>query len=514
MNKRLHLLSKQIPAGLLFFLFVAIGSVQSQQEEGIPLAPRQNRRPDNIQRPPYKSSLDEGKETFSGNMMQLAAHQYETVKKVNSSGKWKPTPESIDSHPAPEWFKDAKFGMFIDWGLWSIAGWAPKKENGAMYPDWYEYRLDTDTAFIAYHEKNWGKDFKRDDFIPLFTAKNYHPEQLAEIAREAGMKYIIPFCKHHGGFCLWPSSFTQRDAGDMGPHRDLIQPLVESCREKGLKFGFYFSIEEWEYPILDTEGRMQIRMWGNDIKPYTLEIENKCTGKIAVNNYALEYLVPQATEFIDKYDPDILWYDGDWNTNVEAIHAYDIASYFYNQAEGRKEVAVNDRYGGHVGEKWQRSKRGDFFTNEYGDMEKEAKQAIHAWEECRGISQSFGYNWQDTDENVITSKAFIDMFVEIVAHGGNLLLVVNLNEQGALPNVQENRLKDIGKWLAVNGEGIYATRPFYPYVDGTTAYTQSKEGHIIYAILKEWPGKELNLKGIHPVKDSKISMLGCDHSFD
>jgi len=172
-------------------------------------------------------------------------------------------------------------------------------------------------------------------------------------------------------------------------------------------------------------------MWGKEPEEYTSALDEKITGKIPVKSYTKDYLIPQATEFIDQYDPDILWYDGDWDTNADSLRTFDISAYFYNQAEGRKEVAVNDRYGGHEGEKWQRSKRGDFFTNEFDDMKEEAIQTIHAWEECRGISQSYGYNWQDTDENVISSKEFIDMFVNIVAHGGNLLLIVNLDGQGS-----------------------------------------------------------------------------------
>ena len=143
-------------------------------------------------------------------------------------------------------------------------------------------------------------------------------------------------------------------------------------------------------------------------------------------------------------------------------------------------------------------------------MEKEARQTTHAWEACWGISQSFGYNWQDKDENVISSKEFIDKFVDIVAHGGNLLLIVNLDGQGALPKIQENRLRDIGKWLKINGEGIYATRPFTRQSDGTVAYTRSKDDQYVYAILKEWPGKEMQLIKIKTEKGSKIEMLGYD----
>ena len=430
-----------------------------------------------------------------------------TAMQCYSQKTYQPTWESIDSRPVPSWFEDAKFGIFIHWGLWSVAGWAPKKEKGAMYPDWYELRLHTDSAFIKYHEKNWGKDFTRDDFIPLFTAREYNPEKLAKLGVDAGMKYVVPFNKHHGGFCLWPSTYTLRHAGEMGPKRDLIKPLVESCKKQGLKFGFYFSIEEWEYPIIDAQGNIKPRLWETKKTPSMEELEKRAGGKIPVKDFAKDYIVPQAVEFIDRYDPDLIWYDGEWTTEATDLRTYEISSYYYNQAEGRKEVAVNDRYGTKDGKRL-RFVRGDFFTSEYHSLTDENKKSTHAWEECRGISQSFGYNWQDTETNVISSKAFIDMFVDIVAKGGNLLLVVNLDGQGALPELQEKRLIDIGKWLKVNGEGIYSTRSFTRQLDGSVAFTRSKDNQFVYVIMKEWPGKELLLKGIKPAKGSKIEMLG------
>jgi alpha-L-fucosidase len=500
----------RIAIGLMLLLFVNFAYGQAQDIQ-IPLAPKENRRSENYQLQKSKYSLDEMKSNFSEELMRVAASQYEKVSEVNEKGKWKPTPESIDMHMAPDWFQDAKFGMFIDWGLWSVAGWAPKKEKGAMYPDWYEFRLDTDSAFVKYHAKNWGKDFKRDDFIPLFTAREYNPEKLVKLAADAGMKYVVPFSKHHSGFCLWPSSFTQRDASDMGPQKDLVKPIVESCKNNGLKFGFYFSVEEWEYPLINEDGKIKTRLWATKNRPSMEELEKKISGKIPVKDFAKDYIIPQAVEFIDKYDPDLVWYDGEWETDVNELRTYEISAYFYNQAEGRKEVAVNDRYGTKDGKRL-RFVRGDFFTSEYHSLTDENKKLTHAWEECRGISQSFGYNWQDTEANVISSKAFIDMFVDIVAKGGNLLLIVNLDGQGALPKTQEIRLLDIGKWLKVNGEGIYSTRSYAHQVEGSVSYTQSKDGQYLYAIIKEWPGIELNLKGVHPIKNSKIEMLGNDQN--
>jgi alpha-L-fucosidase len=492
---------------------VLLGSVIcsfGQNNAEIPTAPEAYRRPEgyNPVEHRYKYSLNEIKEQYSEKMMQSAEKEYNRVVKINADGKWKASGASLLRHPCPEWIEDAKFGMFIDWGLWSVGGWAVKREKGAMYPDWYEHRIDNDKEAEKYHDKNWGTDFQRDDLIPFFRAERYEPEKLVDVAVDAGMKYIVPFCKHHSGFCLWPSSYTFRDAGDR-VGKDLIKPIVDDCKKKGLKFGFYFSTDEWEYPMIGHDGKLLTRKWTGKYEPYSPNIETLASGKIAVKDFAKDYIIPQAVEFIDKYDPDILWYDGEWETPIELLGAYDISAYFYNHAEGRKQVAINDRYGMVFGKRL-RDHIGDFYTSEYGYGEGYESKTFHPWEENRGISQSFGFNWQDTDENVITSQKFIEMFLDIVSHGGNLLLIVNLDNQGALPEVQKTRLIDIGKWLKINGEGIYSTRAYSTPQEGNIRYTRSKDNETVYAISIGWPGKTLELKSVEPAKDSKIYLLGYD----
>jgi alpha-L-fucosidase len=484
-------------------------AVAAPQPESAPLAPGENRRPPDWK--PSRTAMDPKSLIEASTLVrQKAAKAYEELQQINASGKWKASADSIAQHRAPEWFMDAKFGMFIDWGPWSIAGWAPKK-NGQMIPDWYENDMYKRADFAAYHEKNWGKDFQRDDFLALFKGEKFDPKRLVELAEQSGMKYVVPFCKHHAGLCLWPSEYTQRDVADVGPKRDVMDPLVRSCREKNLKFGFYFSVEEWEFPILDEKGNLAMRGFGGRRYPFNPnDIQTKITGKIPVKDYTTEYLVPQAKEFIDRYDPDLIWYDGEWETDADALRTKDIAAYLYNRAEGRKEVAVNDRYG-----RGTRSKLGDFFTSEFGHMGDQSKKNIHPWEECRGISQSYGYNWQDTDGNVMSAKDLTHMFVDIVAGGGNLLLMVNLDGQGAIPKIQEDRLREMGKWLKINGEGIYATRPYRSANQRVTTsaqavMTQSKDGRFVYLILKEWPGAQVTAGPVEPKAGSKITMLGHD----
>ncbi|MDR1130271.1 MAG: alpha-L-fucosidase [Prevotellaceae bacterium] len=427
------------------------------------------------------------------------------------SGPYMSEVSSIRRHECPEWFRDAKFGMFIDWGVYSVAGWAPKADSLAMYPDWYLNAMMSDEVHKEYHAKTWGKDFMPDDFIPLFTAESYQPEKLVQLAARAGMKYIVPFCKHHDGFCLWPSSFTARDAMDMGPRKDLVRPLVEECNRLGMKFGFYFSVEEWRTPMI-VNGEKKIRKWTSNVdeklQPWDPStIKNVMSGKYFVEgDFYTDYIVPQAKEFIDMYDPDILWFDGEWNTPMEDLHTPDIISYFYNKAEGRKEVALNDRSGR------ARHKVGDFFCSEYHSVPDEMKM-MHPWEENRGISQSFGYNWQDTEENVLSADEFIDLFIRTVSENGNLLLIVNLDGKGALPEVQERRLTEIGKWLKINGEAVYGSRPWLvtSQDEGKIRFTQSKDGQTVYAICTDFPEKELVLKSLYPGRNTKVTLLGAEH---
>jgi alpha-L-fucosidase len=469
------------------------------------------------------------KEKQPAQNMKVVALGQETV-----YGPYLPDLASIRQHECPEWFRDAKFGMFIDWGLYSVAGWDAKREKGAMYPDWYMKNMLSGKV-KEYHDKTWGKDFMPDDFIPLFTAENYNPERLIDLAKDAGMKYVIPFCKHHDGFCLWPSNYTDRDAMDMGPRKDLVRPLVDACYRNGLKFGFYFSLDEWYYPVIK-DGVKQIREWGgHKYAPWDKNKEKiHLTGKYPVEDFFGDYIVPQAKEFIDLYDPDILWFDGDWEMFAEEYRSPEIIAHFYNRAEGRKEVALNDRNGR------SRFKVGDFFCSEYHRLPK-GYEMMHPWEENRGISQSFGYNREDTEENVLSVKDFVHMFIRTVSENGNLLLIVNLDGKGGLPEVQERRLREIGQWLHINGEAIYSTRPWLTPVqdiksgvivqnDGTLGgaavaeekkdeqkgeirFTQSKDGKTVYAICTAFPKGELEINSLYLNKGkSTIMMVGAEET--
>ncbi len=489
-----------------------------------PYAPEEFRRPKGYKPTLYKLNLSRIAQEYSAQTIERGRNAYKKLCETNANGKWKATPESIDSHKCPEWFVDAKFGIFIDWGLWSIPSWAPKREKGAMYPDWYEKRMysnfDAKSPFWGYrnyHIKNWGADFESDHFIPLFKAEKFDAKKLVGLFKDSGAKYVVPFNKHHSGFCLWDCSYTLRDTVDMAAKRDIVKEIVDECSANGLKFGFYFSLTEWEYPILGDDGTVSGNFSWGKMYPYTPDMEFKASGKIAVKDYVKEYLIPQTMEFIEKYSPDILWYDGEWKVPAAELGSYDLSAYFYNINEGKKEVAVNDRYGegteaevahkkGKRLNKILRAVRGDFFTDEFGDTADSIDTSkYHPWESCRGISQSYGNNWQDDDTNVLSSKELISMFAGIVARGGNLLLLVNLDGQGAIPEVQKRRLLDMGKWLEAYGEAIYGTRIVRPFDTKEAAYTRSKDGKFVYAVIKE--AKPEIVLEVLPVSGSDIREL-------
>lgn len=474
----------------------------------IPTAPAEYRRPGDWKPVLYPRDLKTLARECSADQIARAKKLMARVDKTNAEGKWHATGASIDRHKCPDWFVDAKLGIFIDWGPWSLAAYCPYIKGNRLYPDWYELRFDADYpknnryyGMREYHEKNWGKDFKRDHFLDLFKARRFDAPAMMKVFRECGAKYVVPFLKHHGGFCLWDSSYTFRDSVDQGPHRDLAREMADACRAEGLKFGLYTSSPgEWEYPVLKDDGSIAIASQNDrkNLKPYTPDMEYLASGKVAVRDITREYQIPQTVEFIDKYDPDLIWYDYDWTIMATESGGYDIAAYFYNNAEGRKEVAVNDRYGlapasELVGQPepvlkrgWLRTVRGDFFTDEWGDTSDcLSPEKWHPWESCSGISKAYGNHWMETEDMVMSEREFICYFADIVARGGNLLLLVNLDGQGAMVEHQKKRLLQIGDWLKKNGEAIYATRILPPFSTPAVDYTQSKDGKTAYAIVKE-----------------------------
>jgi len=466
----------------------------------------------------YRFTVEQLKNKYSDNIMKKAAAERAAMREVIDKGPYKATYESIDNHPLPEWFRDVKFGIFYDWGIYSVAGHGEPGYHDNLYPDCYLCFINDNTNAQEYHKNVWGEDFKRDDFIPLFKATGFDAEKLAQQCVKWGAKYVVPFCRHAcDGYSLWDNSYSQRDAVDMYPGRDLVKEMYDAFRKYQLKCGFYTLVYDFEYPVLlnnkilirTTEATSDPSVNLAGYIPFDSKVDNRMiSGKIPVQDYFNDYFVPSTKEFIDRYDPDILWFDAEWY-NTAAYNKTDLlTTYFFNNAAGRKEVVVNDRLGTD-----SREKHGDIYTSEGFVI---IENFGHYWEENIPMGFSYGYNWEENDQTLMTAEHLIEMLVRIVARNGNLMLLINPDGQGELSAVQVDRLDEIGKWLEVNGEGIYKTR-FAPVQNDPSNsgdnvwYTLSKDEKYIYAHFFEWPEKgSLLFKKLNPKWETDAYLLGYD----
>ncbi|MGO8747637.1 MAG: alpha-L-fucosidase [Thermoguttaceae bacterium] len=460
------------------------------------------RRPTDFKPFRFEFSTEQLKEKFSTAQMKRAAVELKEMQAVNEKGPWKPTWESLDKHQAPEWFLDAKLGVMLNWGMHSVPAW-DKRRGGAMYPDAYGCAMYVDEGVKSHHVQHWGADFQWDDFMPLFRAESYDPDALVNLFKDAGARYLITMSKHHDGVAWWDSEWTKRNFVRMGPKKDLFSPLMAAAKRRDLKVVMYFCYEEWATGMLGADSKPCCRLWNwgtyAGLHPLTLENRRRISGNIPVKNYYDQYMTPLVKEMIDRFDPDGLWQDGEWATPVETLRSRELAAYFYNKAEGRKEVTVNDRYA-----QGTRDHHGDYFASEYNSTQ----SYVHPWEENQGVSQSFAYNYEDNEESLGPPARLIHRFITIVSKNGNLVIIGGPDSSGVYPGSVVRRFKALGAWLKVNGEAIYATRILPPYQEGDVCYTRSKDGKFAYAICKQWPGRNLTLKGVRADNDAKITMLG------
>lgn len=412
-----------------------------------------------------------------------------TFNKISAQDRYEATWESLDSHEIPQWYKDAKLGLSLHWGVYAVPAWAPRL-SGISYAEWYGNRMkDQNNPTYQYHIDMYGSDFSYDDFIPLWKAESYNAKEWAKFAKQMGAKYIFITSKHHDGFCLWPSKYTDRNAFKMGPKKDILGEFFDAAREEGLKVGLYYSLYEWYNPLYT----------GVDI-PYA--------GMKEVDNYVDDFMIPQIKELIDLYQPDFFYFDGEWDHPEPFWRMKEVVAYYYNEAEKRnQEVFVNDRLG-----QGERGKHGDLFNVEYGyDTESEGL-LTHKWSYWQGIAKTFGYN-QDTNlEDILSPKEFIDKVIMGVSQNGNFDINVGPTAAGVIPDYEQYPLLELGKWLDINGEAIYGTQ-YRDIQNEGDAYFTTKDDYV-YAIYLKWQGEEFNLKSVKPVEGSKITMLGVSGELD
>ncbi|MBL7826621.1 MAG: alpha-L-fucosidase [Saprospiraceae bacterium] len=333
---------------------------------------------------------------------------------------------SLDTRPTPEWWVDAKFGIFIHWGVYAVPGFT-KKGN---YAEWYQHALENNShegLVRQYHERNYG-DRTYYDLAQDFTADLFEPDEWAKLFEDAGAKYVVLTSKHHDGFCLWPNKHATRTWGmpwssdKTGPRRDLVGDLFRALDKTSVKPGLYFSLYEWFNPL-----------WQFDKE-----------------RYAREHAMPQLYELIERYEPWVIWSDGDWDATPEQWKSPEFLAWLYNESAVKDKIVANDRWGSGV-----RFKHGGIYTPEYQpDMDFED----HAWEESRGMGHSYGFNRAEDAWDYNSTQSMILHLIDKVSRGGNFLLDVGPDEHGNIPPIMQDRLLEIGKWLKVNGEAIYNTR--------------------------------------------------------
>ncbi len=404
---------------------------------------------------------------------------------------YEPTRASLDTHPVPRWYKDAKFGIFIHWGAYSVPAGTSRQQASEWYLFYQQWR---DTQPWQYHRDTYGEDFTYDQFIPQWKAERYDPDSWIRLFEDAGAEYFVLTSKHHDGFALFPSSVTDRNSVVMGPKRDLVGELVAAARRRGtVRPGLYYSLGEWFNPSM-----------GRPMRNFYTGQEIPLAGYKPVNDYVRDYEHKQLYEIIKRYDPDLLWADGQWaglRPPTGPWLSEEPISYYYNQAKNRrrpKGVVINDRFDTHA----------DFATYE---QQTAPGQLPNKWEHCVTIGYSWGYNKHELPEDFKTSEFLIRRLADVVSKNGNLLLNIGPKADGTIPDILQQRLRDIGGWLAVNGEAIYGStawmRADEPGAEPGIRYTVTPGKFNV--ILLGWPGSELVLPGDIPLKpDAALRLLG------
>ncbi|KAL3853072.1 hypothetical protein ACJMK2_016652 [Sinanodonta woodiana] len=395
--------------------------------------------------------------------------------------QYTPDWDSLDKRPLPAWYDESKLGIFIHWGVFSV----PSFSSEWFWWDWQGAKLPGVQQFM---QENYRPDFTYADFAPMFTAEFYNSDEWANIFNSSGARYIVFVSKHHEGYTNWPSKYSFNwNSMDVGPKRDIVGELAQSIRSKtSLHFGLYHSMFEWFHPL------------------YLNDKSNNFSTQDFVNDKTL----PELYEIVNTYKPDVVWSDGDWEAMDDYWKSKDFLAWLYNDSPVKDTVVVNDRWGRNVG-----CAHGGFYT--CGDRFNPGHLVNHKWENAMTIDKySWGYRRNARLVDYLTMEQLIDTFVKTVSCGGNMLMNVGPRHDGTIDPIYQERLKAMGDWMAVNGDGIYGTTPWKYQNDTINSdvwYTmkQGDSGTLVYAILLNWPtGDTVHLGAPMTTVSTVVSMLG------
>jgi len=448
--------------------------------------------------------------------------------------------ESLAAHEeAPQWFRDAKFGIYFHWGVYSVPAYGQEWYPRWMHVEGYVRRNTHD--YYKHHVETYGhpSEFGYHDFAPMFKAENFDAEEWADLFARAGAQFAAPVAEHHDGFAMWDSDVTPWDVVDTGPKRDITGELARAVRARGMKFVATFhharNLQRYadnaehldpksnlshterfrmsHYPYIEgmppTSNDPKLRLlYGN--MPEAEWLERMWFGKLK--------------EVIDKYEPDLIWFDS-WLDQIPEDYLQKFAAYYLNHAASHgKEVVIT-------------RKQDDMpLSVALEDLEKGRMDQLtaHCWLTDDTISLG---SWCYTEDlQIKPAKMVLHGLIDIVSKNGCLLLNISPKADGTIPQNQRDVILAIGRWLDVNGEAIYCTRPWIRYGEGPTTigksggfikepaytaqdvrYTSSKDDRILYATLLGWPGagRKISLKSVHwNTHIERIRMLGSDETIE
>ena len=349
---------------------------------------------------------------------------------------------SSEKQKRMQWFEDAKLGIFIHWGIYAVNG---IDESWSFFNNYISY-----------------EDYMKQ--LEGFTAKNYNPEEWADLIAESGAKYAVLTTKHHDGVALWDTDCGNLNVVDKTPAgRDLVAPFVNALRERDLKTGLYFSLLDWSHPDYPNKTR-EIKRYENDPEKWSRFVDfNFC----------------QLEELSKQFKPDLYWFDGDWEQSAERWKAKELSE---KLRSWNKDVILNSRIRGY----------GDYSTPEQGLPVTPPDSRY--WELCMTMNDSWGY--QHNDSNYKTPNQIIRILVDCISMGGNLLLDIGPKADGTIPEEQVNILKELGRWTSKHSEAIYETRAGIPHEHFYGPTALNKENNILYLYVPHKPNGPLMIKGL------------------
>ncbi len=380
------------------------------------------------------------------------------VQQVDHSGPFAPSWDSLAHYQIPDWYRDAKFGIFIHWGVYSVPAFAN---------EWYPRNMyQKDSREYKHQVATYGPEtqFGYKDFIPQFTAKNFDPQAWAKLFKASGARYVIPVAEHHDGFAMYDSDLSEWTAVKMGPKRDVVGQIAQAVRAEGLHFGLSTHREEhywffdggFLYPS-DVQSQKYASLYGYPVPAGQVQNIDVAKDTTIPPKLFLQDWLARDAELIEKYKPDVVYFDWWINKPQYAPYLQRFAAFYYNYAAAHQGTAV-------INYKQQAMPEGTAVLDvERGQL---AGTRALAWQTDTSISdQSWGYVEHDTYKQ---PGALIQQLADIVSKNGNLLLNIGPRSDGTIPEPVQRTLFGMGRWLSMNGDAIYGTRPWTQFGEGPT----------------------------------------------